>query len=102
MEFFSGIKEKQNLEKQKEKALKQFEKLYSNPKNNQTKNANNPAQEKDTHKKIKAKFKKNNPPNFMDIFFKDQDKTLIIILIVMLMDNEENLTIIMILIYLLV
>ncbi len=97
-----------NFQKQKKEALEQFEKLYLNLNNKKTSNKNlvknelPPQKRNDIPQKIKVKFKKNTKINFADIFFKDQDKTLILILIVMLMDNEENITIIMILIFLLV
>lgn len=89
-----------NFEKQRQDALKQFDKLYANLKNNsdnkKEKKSENP------QNKIRAKFKKSKVKNLTDIFFKDQDKTLIILLIIMLMDNEENLIIIMALFYLLI
>lgn len=97
-----------DFKKQEEAAIKQFEKLYLNLKDknilnkNQIKKENSLQGKNNSLKKIKAKFKKNKPFDFTDIFFKDQDKTLIVILIVMLMDNEENIMIIMILIFLLV
>jgi hypothetical protein len=98
-------KNEHDFEKQKNDALKQFEKLYSNfgakPENNKQKKEEKSPPQKSENKKLKAKFKKNTAENFMNIFFKDQDKTLIIILIIILMDNEENLTLVMALIYLL-
>lgn len=96
---------KYDFERQKDEALKEFDKLYANFKNNPD---NKPPKEEKTKNqqnkegKIKVKFKKNKMPNFTDIIFKDQDKTLLIILIIMLMDNEENMIIIMTLIYLLI
>ncbi len=55
----------------------------------------------------KDKIHKNSKnPNFIEnifsLLFKDQDRTLILALIILLMDNEENFTIIMLLIYLLI
>ncbi len=95
-----------DFEKQKDEALKQFQKLYSNYKNNTdeacNKKENTPNKQTENHRKIKAKLKKNAFAGLTDIFFKDQDKTLIIVLIIMLMDNEENMMIIMALVYLLV
>lgn len=47
------------------------------------------------------KHQKNFFGNITDILFKDPDKSLILILIVLLMDNEENFNLILVLLYLL-
>lgn len=41
-------------------------------------------------------------PNLIDLIFKDEDKSLLIVLLVLLMDNEENFTILLVLFYLLI
>ena len=94
-----------NFEKQRQDALNQFEKLYSKFKENNdmdSKKEETSDNQKNKSNKIKAKFQKRKNKNLMDIFFKDQDKTLIILLIIMLMDNEENFMLIMALIYILI
>lgn len=42
-----------------------------------------------------------NLPSFMDLIFKDSDKSLLIVLIILLMDDEENFMILLVLFYLL-
>ena len=97
------------LKNMQEQSLNKMREMYSKSKN--------PPQNHSFEKVYQGKrfSEKENPPekkkpdskppqimtNFLDAILKDPDKTLIITLVILLMYNEENFTIIMVLFYLL-
>ncbi len=103
------------IKNMQEQSLNKMREMYSKSKNNlQNTSLNNTYQGKRFSEKEKIPEKKSTPheknkttpppqimTSFLDAVLKDPDKTLIIMLIILLMDNEENFTLIMVLFYLL-
>lgn len=103
------------IKNMQEQSLNKMREMYSKSKNNLQNNSFEniyqgkrfSEKEKILEKKPVPHEKKKAPPppqimtNFLDAVLKDPDKTLIIMLIILLMDNEENFTLIMVLFYLL-
>lgn len=104
------------LKNMQEQSLNKMREMYSKSKNPTQNHSSESAYQgkrfsenkNSTEKKIiiseKKKSESKPPPimtNFLDAILKDPDKTLIITLIILLMDNEENFTMIMVLFYLL-
>ena len=103
------------IKNMQEQSLNKMREMYSKSKNNLQNNSFEniyqgkrfSEKEKIPEKKPVPHEKKKSPPppqimtNFLDAVLKDPDKTLIIMLIILLMDNEENFTLIMVLFYLL-
>lgn len=99
------------IKNMQEQSLNKMREMYSKSKNNSLENTYQgkrfSEKEKIPEKKSVYHEKDKTPPppqimtNFLDAILKDPDKTLIIMLIILLMDNEENFTLIMVLFYLL-
>lgn len=98
MEKFSHSPEE--IKKMQEIAIKYMKELHKQS-NNQGEKAQKTKNE--THKKHVFKYHQNRNPakNILQNFLKEPDKALILILIVLLMDNEENINLVLILMYLL-
>lgn len=91
-----------DMQKMRDIAIKYMKELHkqssgSTNKENKKTTTNNPKKHVFKYAKRKKPFE-----NILSTLFKDPDKTLILILIILLMDNEENFNLIMILIYLLI
>ncbi len=108
-------KNQTNIKKMQTEAIKQAHEIHSRSKLlnlNQKENLNFFQNKKHPRipnltkvkfkKSVSRKFKIPNFSNLIDILFQDQDKTLIITLIIILMDNEENMGLIIVLFYLLI
>lgn len=94
-----------NLTNMQKKAIDQLHEMYKKSKNNQNSSFDNQAK----HFKIAAqniikttqpKSKKINIlPNVFETILKNPDVTLIVVLVILLMDNEENFMLILALLY---
>ena len=98
MEKFSHSPEE--LKKMQEIAIKYMKELHKQSNNNEEKTRKT---KNETPTKHVFKYHKNKNPakSILQNIFKEPDKALIIILIVLLMDNEENMNLVLILMYLL-
>lgn len=90
----------EEIKKMRDIAIKYMKELHKQSGNTTKENKNSPIK---NVKKHTFKYAKRKKPfeNILSTLFKDPDKTLILILIILLMDNEENFNLIMVLIYLL-
>lgn len=94
-----------NLTDMQKKAIEQLHEMYKKSKNykkqfsdNQAKHFKN--QSYTTSKKPASKTQKANIlPNILDKVLKNSDITLIVVLVILLMDNEENFMLILALLY---
>ena len=98
MESFSHSPEE--IKKMQEISIKYMKELHKQSNNNDEKNKN---PKNETAKKHIFKYRQNKNPakNILQNILKEPDKALIIILIILLMDNEENMNLVLILMYLL-
>lgn len=89
------------IKKMRDIAIKYMKELH---KQSGTNSNSNQKTSTGSAKKHIFKYTKHKKPleSIISTLFKDPDKTLILILIVLLMDNEENFNLIMVLIYLLI
>lgn len=90
----------EELKKMQEIAIKYMKELHKQSNNHGGENQKSKSQ---TRKKHVFKYHqiRNPAKNILQSFLKDPDKALILILIVLLMDNEENVDLVLILMYLL-
>ena len=98
MEKFSHSPEE--LKKMQEIAIKYMKQLHEQS-NNQIEKNQKPKNKTPKKHVLKYHQKRNPTKNILQNFLKEPDKALILILIVLLMDNEENINLVLILIYLL-
>lgn len=98
MENFSHSPEE--IKKMQEIAIKYMKELH---KQSNSQGEKNQKSENRTPRKHIFKYHQNRNPakNILQNFLKEPDKALILILIVLLMDNEENMNLVLILMYLL-
>lgn len=99
MENFSHSPEE--IKKMQEIAIKYMKELHKQSNNKGEENQK--PKKNQTPKKHVFKYNQNRNPakNILQNIFKEPDKALILILIVLLMDNEENMNLVLILMYLL-
>ena len=94
-----------NLTNMQKKAIDQLHEMYKKSKNNQNTSSDNQAKHfkiaaQNIIKATQTQRKKNNIlPNIFDTVLKNPDITLIVVLVILLMDNEENFMLILALIY---
>ena len=90
----------EELKKMQEIAIKYMKELHkqSNNSDERTKKTKNETTKKHTFKYHRSK---KTAKNLLQNIFKEPDKALIIMLIVLLMENEENMNLVLILMYLL-
>ena len=94
-----------NLTNMQKKAIEQLHEMYKKSKNNQKASFDNQAKHfksttESTIKKPPTKSKKANIlPNVFNTILKNPDITLIVVLVILLMDNEENFMLVLALLY---
>jgi len=90
----------EEIKKMQEIAIKYMKQLH---KQSNSYNETTQKQKNKTSKKHVFKYhqKQNPAKNLLQNIFKEPDKALILILIILLMDNEENMNLVLILMYLL-
>lgn len=90
----------EEIKKMQEDAIKKIKSIHQ--KNNCTEPKNHTENKKKQKHIYKLKKNSNIIKNVTSLIFKDPDKSLILILIVLLMDSEDNLITVLTLIYLLI
>ncbi len=97
------VKRAMEIKEKSKKFPSFFAEKTNEPSYNHSTICKNPHQENNSHNiNQNSEFLASNAPNLFNILFKDPDKTLIMALILILMDNDENFTLILALFYTLI